>query len=133
VTARIVLSALLLCVLALAACAESWSADDQQADDEPTANSARAVEVGDAGATGNGIGTSPSVASTSVKPCGLWFAHAGGIAAAEDRHLAAPADPDMRQDPRPGGLSCSALIAVAAEHQYFAGRSVVYYVAGTAP
>ena len=125
-TARIVLSSLLLFVLALAACAESWSADD-----EPAASSARAVEVVDAGSTGNGIGTSPSLAG--VKSCGLWFAHEGGIAAAESRHLAAPSSPDLLQVPLPGGLSCSSLIAVSIEHPYFAGRSVVYYVAPVAP
>lgn len=128
-TARIVLSALLLFVLAVAACAESWSADDEPSS-QSHANSSQ-IGMSDAGATGNGIGTSPSLAG--VKSCGLWFAHEGGIAAAESRHLAAPADPDLLQVPRPGGLSCSALLSVADVHPYFTGRSVVYYVTQEAP
>ena len=125
-SARIVLSALLLFVLAIAACAESWSADDEQDRDLKPHN------VILDGATGNGIGTSPSLAG-SVKPCGLWFAHTGGVAAAESRHLAAPADPDLLQVPLPGGLACSALLSVADVHPYFTGRSVVYYVTQETP
>lgn len=124
--ARIVLSSLLLFVCAAASCAESWSADD-----DPVASESQAVE-GDLEA--NGIGTSPSVnVSDALKPCGLWFAHVGGIDAAYARYLAAPAKPDLLRVPRPGGLSCSALLAVSLEHPYFAGRSVVYYVAPVAP
>lgn len=108
--ARIVLSALLLLGLCMSACDEYVAqgiGTSPSADDDPVAVHAAPVE--------------------HVQPCGLWVG--ASPAAAEARATAAPTEPDMVQLPRPGGLSCSALIAAqpAVEASYV-GYSVVRYV-----
>ncbi len=113
-TARIVLSTLLLLPLALGACAVDTtngglgtSPSGPVADDDPVT-----------------VETLPLVAP---RPCGLWISYT--YADAEVRYFAHPSRPDMQQNLEPGGLSCIDLLrAQTAIEASWGGVAVVHYV-----